>query len=125
MNKKKDVRLEQLQFKEAVIAWTNLIPLNTTLMFVQSYSFRQRQAESLINQFFSKRLVPSPFFAVPQFYYGTEAERGGLGSDLEFAGFGHVFDAFERFVLLAIHIQPVYLQTCWVRKQNTSMSLFA
>lgn len=52
-----------------------------------------------------------------------EAERGRLGSDLEFASLGHVFDAFERFVLLTVHVQPIYLQTCWVRKQKANMSV--
>lgn len=32
--------------------------------------------------------------------------------DLELAGFGHVLDAFERFVLLSVHVQPVDLQPC-------------
>lgn len=62
-------------------------------------------------------------FAVTQFIMnGMNAERGGLGPDLEFASFGHVFDAFERFVLLAIHVQPIYLQTCWVRKKKTNVA---
>lgn len=52
-----------------------------------------------------------------------EAERGRLGSDLEFASLGHVFDAFERFVLLAVHVQPIYFQTCWVRKQKANVSV--
>lgn len=52
-----------------------------------------------------------------------EAERGHLGSDLEFASLGHVFDAFERFVLLAVHVQPIYFQTCRVRKQKANMSV--
>lgn len=72
MNKKKDVRLEQLQFKEAVIAWTNLIPLNTTLMFVQSYSFQQRQAvfnKSIIFlKCFPKDLFPLLSLLYPNFF---------------------------------------------------------
>lgn len=52
-----------------------------------------------------------------------EAERGPLGSDLEFASLGHVFDAFERFVLLAVHVQPIYFQTCRVRKRKANMSV--
>lgn len=43
--------------------------------------------------------------------YGMEAESRRLGSHLKFARLGHVFDAFERFVLLAIHVQPIYFQT--------------
>lgn len=52
-----------------------------------------------------------------------EAERGPLGSDLEFASLGHVFDAFERFVLLAVHVQPIYFQTCQMRKRKANMSV--
>lgn len=33
-----------------------------------------------------------------------------LCPDLELASLGHVLDAFERFVLLTIHVQPVHLQ---------------
>ncbi len=69
------------------------------------------------------KLVPSllhPLFTVNQSNYGMQEERGHLGADLKFAGLGHVFDAFERFVLLAIHVQPVYFQTCRVRKRRAT-----
>lgn len=35
---------------------------------------------------------------------------GSLSSDLELASLGHVFYALERFVLLPIHVQAIYLQ---------------
>jgi hypothetical protein len=33
------------------------------------------------------------------------------GSDLELAGFGHVFDAFKGLVLLPVHIQTVHFES--------------
>lgn len=35
-----------------------------------------------------------------------------LRPNLELSSLGHVLDAFERFVFLAVHVQSVHLQPC-------------
>lgn len=39
-------------------------------------------------------------------------DQQSLCSHLELSGLGHVLDAFEGFILLPIHVQPVHLQPC-------------
>lgn len=41
-----------------------------------------------------------------------------LGPHLEFACLGHVLDAFERFVFLAVHVQPIYLQAFGTKEEG-------
>lgn len=42
-----------------------------------------------------------------------------LGSYLELSRPGHVLDAFERFVFLAVHVQAIYFQTFRERNERT------
>ena len=42
-----------------------------------------------------------------------------LGPDLEFARLGHVLDAFEWFVFLAVHVQAIYLQAFGTKGRET------
>lgn len=41
-----------------------------------------------------------------------------LGPHLEFPRLGHVLDAFERFVFLAVHVQPIYLQAFGTKEER-------
>lgn len=58
--------------------------------------------------------TPFPIFSVFISSIGAEAREQRaepLCPHLEFAGLGHVLDAFEWFVFLPVHIQPIHLQS--------------
>lgn len=45
-------------------------------------------------------------------------EKQSLSPDLELTSLGHVLDAFERFILLTIHVQPIHFQSWWRREKH-------
>lgn len=71
--------------------------------------------------------IPAPLLPPPSWQTGGgsvpswQSSRASC-SDLELAGFGHVLDAFERFVLFSIHVQPVYLQSCGATQMSETPS---
>lgn len=53
--------------------------------------------------------ITSPLsLMVAQWLSPVVTEKQSLSPDLELTSLGHVLDAFERFILLTIHVQPIH-----------------
>lgn len=63
--------------------------------------------------------VPSHISPSVSWWFGPlVTEWPSLCPHLELASLCHVLDAFERFIFLTVHVQPVHLQPCWTTRRH-------